>query len=144
MFKIVQDRIDAQSLADLVSRPEAGGISVFIGVVRNNNLGRDVGHLVYDAYPEMATRVMGAIADEVQARWPICEIAMRHRIGRLEIGEASVGIAVSSAHRKEAIEACHYAIDRFKESVPIWKKEVWADGEEWIEGSLVPLPEATA
>ena len=144
MFEITRERLDAQEIADLVGRGEAGGIAVFISVVRNNNLGRDVGYLVYDAYPELATRQMRAIAAEVRARWPIEEIAMRHRIGRLNIGEASVAIAVSSAHRKEAIEACHYAIDRLKESVPIWKKEVWSNGEEWIEGHLVPAPEATA
>ena len=144
MFEITRERLDAQAMADLVGRGEAGGIAVFIGVVRNNNLGRDVGYLVYDAYPELATRQMRVIAAEVRARWPIEEIAMRHRIGRLNIGEASVAIAVSSAHRKEAIEACHYAIDRLKESVPVWKKEVWSNGEEWIEGHLVPAPEATA
>ena len=144
MFEITRERIDAQALADAVARPDAGGIAVFLGVVRNNNLGREVDHLEYDAYPEMAERQMRVIAEEVQGRWPIAAIAMRHRIGRLEIGEASVGIAVSSAHRKEAIEACHYAIDRRKQIVPIWKKEVWADGEEWIEGSLTPQPGATA
>src|SRR3990172_594180 len=144
MFEITRERIDAQALADTVARPDAGGIAVFLGVVRNNNLGREVDYLEYDAYPEMAERQMRVIAEEVQGRWPIAAIAMRHRIGRLEIGEASVGIAVSSAHRKEAIEACHYAIDRLKQIVPIWKKEVWADGEEWIEGSLTPQPGATA
>jgi molybdopterin synthase catalytic subunit len=144
MFEIVDRTLNAQELSDAVARPEAGGIAVFLGVVRDNNLGRQVGHLVYDAYPEMATRQMRVIADEVRERWPVCEIAMHHRVGRLEIGEASVGIAVSSAHRAQAIEACHYAIDRLKESVPIWKKEVWADGEEWIEGHLVPPPQAEA
>jgi len=144
MFEITRERIDAQALADTVARPDAGGIAVFLGVVRNNNLGREVDYLEYDAYPEMAERQMRVIAEEVQGRWPIAAIAMRHRIGRLEIGEASVGIAVSSAHRKEAIEACHYAIDRLKQIVPIWKKEVWADGEEWIEGSLTPQPGASA
>ncbi len=144
MFEITRERIDAQTLAGAVARPEAGGIAVFVGVVRDNNLGRHVHHLEYDAYPEMAERQMRVIAAEAQARWPIAAIAMLHRIGRLEIGEASVGIAVSSAHRKEAIEACHYAIDRLKQIVPIWKKEVWADGEEWIEGSLTPHPEPSA
>lgn len=143
MFEITRDPIDAQRLAESVARPDAGGISIFLGVVRDNNLGRTVDHLEYDAYPEMAERQMRVIAAELRERWPIGEVAMTHRIGRLEIGEASVGIAVSSAHRREAIEACHYAIDRLKQIVPIWKKEVWDDGEEWIEGSLVPQPEAT-
>ncbi len=142
MFRITNDRIDAGELSAAVARPEAGGIAVFLGVVRDNNLGRRVGHLEYDAYPEMAERQMAAIAAEIAGRWPVSAVAMLHRVGRLEIGEASVGIAVSSPHRKEAIEACHYAIDRLKQTVPIWKKEVWDNGEEWIEGSLLPQPES--
>ncbi len=142
MFRITNDRIDAEELSAAVARPEAGGIAVFLGVVRDNNLGRRVGHLEYDAYPEMAERQMAAIAAEIAERWPVSAVAMLHRVGRLEIGEASVGIAVSSPHRKEAIEACHYAIDRLKQTVPIWKKEVWDNGEEWIEGSLLPQPES--
>lgn len=142
MFRITNDRIDADELSAAVARPEAGGIAVFLGVVRDNNLGRRVGHLEYDAYPEMAERQMAAIAAEIAGRWPVSAVAMLHRVGRLEIGEASVGIAVSSPHRKEAIEACHYAIDRLKQTVPIWKKEVWDNGEEWIEGSLLRQPES--
>ena len=137
MLSITPDPIDSQTLVDAVTRPEAGAIATFLGVVRNNNLGRTVGHLVYDAYPMMAERYMRAIANEVHERWDVLEVAILHRIGRLEIGEVSVAIAVSSAHRKEALEACHYAIDRLKEIVPIWKKEVWDNGEEWIEGCLV-------
>ncbi len=132
MFEITREPIDILRLNESVARPEAGGIALFIGVVRDHNLGRAVDHLVYDAYPEMAELQMRAIAGEARARWPICEITMSHRIGRLEIGEVSVAIAVSSAHRLEAIEACHYAIDRLKESAPIWKKEVWTEGEAWV------------
>lgn len=141
-FRITDAVLDVGALHDLVLRPEAGAVSVFSGVVRNNNLGRDVDYLEYEAYPAMATKMMRRIADEVRERWEVCAVAIHHRRGRLEIGEASVLIAVSSPHRKEGIEACHYAIDRLKAIVPVWKKEVWADGEHWIEGSLTPQDEA--
>ena len=140
-FRIVDEPLSADALHALVLRPQAGAVAVFLGVVRDNNLGRSVDYLEYDAYPEMAERIMRRIADEIRARWDVVEIAMQHRIGRLEIGEASVGVAVSSAHRAEATDACRYGIDRLKAMVPIWKKEVWADGEEWIEGSLTPAAE---
>ena len=140
-FRIVEERISADALHELVLRPEAGAVAVFLGVVRDNNLGREVDYLEYDAYPEMAARIMRRIADEIRERWDVVEIAMQHRVGRLEIGEASVGVAVSSAHRAEATDACRYGIDRLKAVVPIWKKEVWSDGEEWIEGSLAPTVE---
>ncbi len=143
-FKITTDALDPTALHELVLSPQAGAISLFVGVVRDNNLGRDVDYLEYDAYPAMATKVMRQIAAEIRNRWDVLEIAMHHRIGRLEIGEASVAVAVASAHRGEGIEACHYGIDRLKAIVPIWKKEVWADGEEWIEGSLTPAAEVDA
>lgn len=140
-FRITHDVLDPTALHELVLRPEAGAVSLFLGVVRDNNLGREVDYLEYDAYPAMATRIMRQIADEIRERWDVIEIAMHHRIGRLQIGEASVAVAVASAHRGEGIDACHYGIDRLKAIVPIWKKEVWADGEEWIEGSLTPAAE---
>ena len=140
-FKITRDVLDPTSLHNLVLSPQAGAVSLFVGVVRDNNLGRDVNYLEYDAYPAMATKVMRQIEGEIRERWDVLDIAMHHRIGRLEIGEASVAVAVASAHRGEGIEACHYGIDRLKAIVPIWKKEVWADGEEWIEGSLTPAAE---
>ena len=140
-FRIVEEAISADALHALVLRPEAGAVAVFLGVVRDNNLGREVDYLEYDAYPEMAERVMGRIGEEIRARWDVAEVAMLHRVGRLEIGEASVGVAVSSAHRAEATDACRYGIDRLKAVVPIWKKEVWSDGEEWIEGSLTAAGE---
>jgi molybdopterin synthase catalytic subunit len=143
-FKITRDVLDPTELHDLVLSPQAGAVSLFVGVVRDNNLGRDVNYLEYDAYPAMATRVMRQIAAEIRERWDVLDIAMHHRIGRLEIGEASVAVAVASAHRTEGIEACHYGIDRLKAIVPIWKKEVWTDGEEWIEGSLTPAAEVDA
>ncbi|MDE2966260.1 MAG: molybdenum cofactor biosynthesis protein MoaE [Chloroflexota bacterium] len=143
-FKITDAVLDPTALHDLVLSPQAGAVSLFVGVVRDNNLGRDVDFLEYDAYPAMATKVMRQIATEIRDRWDVLDIAMHHRVGRLEIGEASVAVAVASAHRGDGIEACHYGIDRLKAIVPIWKKEVWADGEEWIEGSLTAAAEVDA
>ena len=137
LFEVTADPLDPQRLIDHVRRDESGAVAVFLGVVRDNSMGRRVLYLEYDAYPEMATRVMREIAEEAMARWPITGIAMQHRTGRLEIGETSLLIAVSSPHRKEAFEACHHLVDRFKEVVPVWKKEVWEGGEVWIEGEPV-------
>lgn len=137
MFRIVSEPITTGQLIQAVEDPGAGAICTFHGVVRDNNLGREVDYLEYEAYSEMAVPAMERIADEVRRRWDVINVAIVHRVGRLEIGEASVVISVSSPHRVEAFEACRYAIDRLKENVPIWKKEVWADGEEWIEGSVI-------
>lgn len=142
-FKITADVLDVQALHELVLAPAAGAISLFVGVVRDNNLGRDVDYLEYEAYPPMAVKKMREIAQELHERWEITDVAMHHRTGRLEIGEASVAIAVASPHRKDGLEACHYAIDRLKQIIPVWKKEVWTDGEHWIEGSLTPRDEAS-
>jgi len=136
-FEVTADPLDAQRLADHVRRDASGAVAVFLGVVRDNSMGRRVLYLEYDAYPEMATQVMRQIAEEAAARWPLTGVAMQHRTGRLEIGETSLVIAVSSPHRKEAFEACHHLVDRFKQVVPVWKKEVWEGGEVWIEGEPV-------
>ena len=137
MFRITAEPLDAQALMEAVRCDAAGAVALFAGVVRNENLNRPVEYLEYDAYPPMAERKMAEIAEQVRARWPVTGIAMAHRTGRLEIGEASVIIAVSSPHRADAIEACHYAIDTLKATVPIWKKEVFEGGEEWLEGTPV-------
>jgi MoaE-MoaD fusion protein len=126
-------KLDLALLLREVERPEAGGLATFSGVVRNNSRGRRVLHLDYDAYRPMAEKKLQELVCEVEQRWD-CRIAIRHRLGRLEIGEASVMIAVSSAHRATAFEACRYAIDTLKITVPIWKKEAWEGGEVWIEG----------
>jgi molybdopterin synthase catalytic subunit len=136
-FDVTPAPLDARSLADAVRRDDSGAVAVFLGVVRDNSKGRRVLYLEYDAYPEMATRVMRQIAEEAAARWPLTGVAMAHRTGRLEIGETSLVIAVSSPHRAEAFAACHHLVDRFKEIVPVWKKEVWEGGEVWIEGEPV-------
>ena len=141
-YRITDAPLDLQALHRLVRADASGAVAIFTGVVRATNLGRPVAYLEYDAYPEMATKTMRQIAEEVRARWAINEIALHHRVGRLAIGEASVAIAVSAPHRREAMEACHYAIDRLKAIVPIWKKEVWTDSEHWVEGSLTPQAEA--
>lgn len=134
LFEVLPDELDPERVVDHVRSDEAGAVTLFYGVVRDNNMGRRVLYLEYDAYPEMAERVMRELADEIMARFSVTDIAVQHRTGRLEIGETSLLVAVSSAHRREAFEACHAYVDRFKEAVPVWKKEVFEGGEEWIEG----------
>ncbi len=131
--EIVTEPIDERLLVGRVASPRAGAIATFHGVVRDNSLGRKVLYLIYEAYPPMAITEMGKIEKEVRKRWEVEKVAISHRIGRLEIGESSVVIAVSSPHRKEALAACHYAIDRLKQTIPVWKKEYWEGGEVWIE-----------
>src|ERR1051326_4159027 len=132
MFKVVEGPIDELALDNEV-RPDAdGAVIVFRGVARRHSRGREVVHLEYEAYPEMAEKVMAQIGDEMQSRWPISRVAIVHRTGVLQIGQASVVIAVSAPHRGEAFAAAQYAIDRLKQIEPIWKKEVWSDGSQWI------------
>ena len=142
MFGIQSEPLDPAPLVEAVRRDGAGAVALFYGIVRNENLGRSVQYLEYDAYPEMALKKMREVADEVRAKFPVAAVGVLHRIGRLEIGETSLLVAVSSGHRKEAFEACHYAVDRIKQIVPVWKKEVWTDGSEWIEGHLPEVAEA--
>ena len=132
LCKIIQVPINTQELADFVADPGAGAMATFVGMTRNTNEGRQVTRLEYECYPGMAEKEMKKIAAEVLQRWPIKKIAMVHRLGRVDIGEASVAIAVSSGHRHAAFEACHYAINQLKETVPIWKKELYEGGELWI------------
>jgi molybdopterin synthase catalytic subunit len=132
LCKIIHDPIDIQELTGFVADPGAGAMTTFIGTTRDTNEGRRVVRLEYECYPGMAEKEMVKIGTEALARWPIKKIAMIHRIGRVDIGEASVAIAVSSGHRHAAFEACHYAINQLKETVPIWKKELYEGGELWI------------
>jgi len=134
LFEVTARPLDPERVVDAVRSDEAGAVALFYGVVRNENLGRRVLYLEYEAYAEMAEKVMRELAAEIKARWPVREVAVQHRTGRLEIGETSLLVAVSSAHRREAFDACHAYVDRLKESVPVWKKEVFEGGEEWIEG----------
>jgi molybdopterin synthase catalytic subunit len=132
MFEIVDHAIDPTRVAAAVADPATGAMVTFIGTTRDHHDGRRVTQLEYEAYPEMALAEMRKIGAEAARRWPISAIAITHRIGIVPIGEASVVIAVSSAHRVAAFEACHFAIDRLKEVVPIWKKEHFDGGELWI------------
>ena len=134
MFKITSEEIELGDVIRAVEAGDAGAIVHFLGVVRNNTEGREVSYLEYEAYPPMAEKKMAEIAQEIQEKWGLDRVAMIHRVGRLEIGEVSVAVAVASPHRKEAFEACHYAMNRLKQIVPIWKREVWVDGEEeWVK-----------
>lgn len=134
-FELTTDPLDARRLEAAVAHKGAGAICTFTGIVRDSSRGRSVTHLEYEAYAEMAKAEMRKIAGEIADRWPEARVAMAHRTGRLEIGEASVVVSVSCPHRAEAIDACRWGIDRLKESVPIWKKEHATDGTFWIEGN---------
>jgi molybdopterin synthase catalytic subunit len=138
LISITADPLDPQPFIEHVRRDESGAVALFLGVVRNQNLGRRVLHLEYDAYPQMVEKKLRQIAEEITSRWPISDIAIAHRTGRLGVGETSLVVAVSSPHRHEAFEACQHAVDRIKEVAPIWKKEVWEGGEAWIEGEGQP------
>lgn len=134
--------IDAAELLAKVTEPGAGAVVTFAGVVRDNNLGRPVNFLEYEAYAEMAEAKMRQVIAEARQRWPkIRRVAAVHRVGRLELGEMAVLIAVGAPHRDDgAFETARYAIDRIKEIVPIWKKEGWSDGAEWLVGDYHPKP----
>lgn len=134
LIRVTEDELRAEEAIAAVSAAGAGAINVFLGVVRDTNLGRKVSYLVYDAYPSMAEKVMREIAEEARERFGLIDCAVMHRTGRLEIGETSLLIAVSSAHRAPSFEGGHWFVNEIKKRVPIWKKEVWDDGEEWIEG----------
>ena len=131
---LTRDPLDRDALVAATTHASVGGIVVFEGVVRNHARGKQIRYLEYEAYEEMAREQILAIVDEARQRWGVERIAVAHRFGRLEIGEASVIIVVASPHRAEAFDACRYIIDTLKTKVPIWKKEVATDGEEWVEG----------
>lgn len=134
VFRITEEPIEPGDLFVHVVRDENGAVATFAGVVRNHSRDKQTDYLVYEAYPAMAEKKMAEISDELKARWGVVDVAMIHRVGKLEIGEISVLIAVASPHRAEALAACQYAIDRLKQIVPIWKKEVGVEGESWVEG----------
>jgi molybdopterin synthase catalytic subunit/molybdopterin converting factor small subunit len=131
-FKLTDEPIDPSAVIREVSDPRAGGIATFIGTTRVESRGRTVHYLDYEAYGGMAEQVMAEIAEELKRRHDLCEVAITHRVGRVNIGELSVVIAVSAPHRAAALAACKEAIDTLKETVPLWKKEVYEGGEEWI------------
>ena len=134
IIQLTREPLDRNALVEAVTHASVGGIVIFEGVVRDNARGKQVRYLEYDAYIEMAKEQIRAIVAEAERRWGVERVAVAHRFGRLEIGEASVIIVVAAPHRAEAFEACRYIIDTLKTTVPIWKKEVATDGEEWVEG----------
>jgi molybdopterin synthase catalytic subunit len=131
-FRLSGEPLSLDAAVDEVRSDRAGAIATFIGTTRLQSRGRTVLHLDYEAYEEMAEQVMDQIAEDLKSRYDLCEIAIHHRTGRVDIGEASVVIAVSAPHRQDALAACKEAIDTLKEQVPLWKKEVYESGEEWI------------
>ncbi len=132
MIKITEKAIDVQKVIDTASSLGAGAVNVFIGTVRNNAHGKNVVWLEYEAYETMVVNEVRKIIDEASHKWPLQGWAVSHRIGTLKPGEVAVAIAVSAPHRKDSFKACQFIIDELKEKAPIWKKEVFEDGEEWV------------
>ena len=131
-FRLTHGPVNLTAVIVEVVDDQAGAIATFLGTVRSQSRGRDVVALEYEAYEEMAEEVMAEIADEVQSRYDLCKVAMAHRLGRVEVGETSVAIGISAPHRQDALAACADAIEALKSRVPLWKKELYTDGEEWI------------
>jgi molybdopterin synthase catalytic subunit len=131
-IQLLDTALSPQGCIDFVSNDHAGGISVFIGTVRNQTKGKEVVRLDFEAYAPMAVSEMRKIAEQAAEKWPVEKMAIHHRVGTLQIQEIAVVIAVATPHRKAAFEACQYAIDTLKETVPIWKKEIFEDGEVWV------------
>ena len=136
IYEVTREPIDKAALESRLLTGDAGAIVTFDGVVRNQTGGRSVLTLQYEAYEAMAVKEMRKVGEEIRERWPeVLGIGIIHRFGELKVTESSIAIVITSPHRKLAFEACHYAIDRVKETVPIWKKEIFSDGEAWVEGS---------
>ena len=132
MYEVTEKPLSVEGVVSAITRKTCGAVASFVGVVREFSRGRQISYLEYEAYPEMAIAKMRQIEGEIREKWEIEQIAIHHRVGRLGIGEVSVVIAVSAAHRQPALEACTYAIERLKQIVPIWKKEVSPDGSYWV------------
>jgi MoaE-MoaD fusion protein len=131
-FRVTEEPLSLDAVVEEVADERAGGIATFTGTVRRQSRGHEVTRLEYEAYAEMAEDVMEQIAAELLGRLELCAVAIHHRVGSLEVGEPSVVIAVSAPHRQDALTACREAIDGLKETVPLWKKEIYEGGEEWI------------
>jgi molybdopterin synthase catalytic subunit len=136
--------LDPAALARALDVTGAGAVATFVGLVRDHNLGRRVLHLEYEAYEPLARRGLDLIVDEARDQWPAVQMMIHHRIGRMEIGEASVAIAAASPHRADAFAAARYAIERIKQIVPIWKHEYFEGGDVWIEGATADPGNAEA
>lgn len=135
MIALTADPIDVASALKYVQSDQAGAIDLFLGIVRDNTQTRAVDHLEYEAYGRMAISEMQKIADEAHRRWPMLRYVIIHRTGTLRIGEAAVLIAVATPHRADAFDACRFIIDTIKQTVPIWKKEIFTDGEVWVNAT---------
>jgi molybdopterin synthase catalytic subunit/molybdopterin converting factor small subunit len=131
-FRLSGEPLDLLAPVEEVRSDEAGAVATFVGTTRIRSRGRKVTHLDYEAYPEMAEQMMAGLAESLQTKYELCAVAIHHRVGRVGIGEPSVAIAVSAPHRGDALAACREAIDTLKETIPLWKKEVYEGGEEWI------------
>ena len=139
MIEITESAIDHAAITDKVRSNQAGAVCTFLGTVREITGDRRTASLDYEAYPEMALKKMAELDAEARRKWPILKSAIVHRVGHLALGEISIVIAVSTPHRRDSFEACQWLIDTFKEVVPIWKKESWADGdEEWVHPGITP------
>lgn len=137
-FEVTEKPLSADEVASRVTNPYSGATLVFVGTVREWTKGRRTTYLHYEAYPEMAVAQMEVIGREIEAKWPGAQVAIVHRVGKLDVLEPSVIIAVATPHRADSFDACRHAIERLKQIVPIWKKEIWAGGEEWVGSQLGP------
>jgi len=148
LLSITVDPLDVQAVVrraeDEAGAGRHGAVAVFVGNVRGENLGRRVAELHYEAYEPLAVNVFGIISAEVAEAWPGVIVAVRHRIGRVAVGDASIVIAAASPHRAEAFQACRYVIERIKQIAPIWKREMFDGGEAWIEGATADPSDAAA
>jgi molybdopterin synthase catalytic subunit len=141
-FRLSADPLDATAVAAVVSSPDCGAVTTFVGLVRDDNAGRRVLWLEYEAYEPLALKAFARIDEEAGERWPSIALAIHHRIGRVEIGQPSIVIAAASPHRPEAFAACRYSIERIKQIAPIWKHEHFEGGATWIEGATAdPMDE---
>jgi molybdopterin synthase catalytic subunit len=140
LFEIVREPIEPNKVMEKVMRREAGAVTTFIGTVREFTKGKRTLKLEYDAYDKMAVKMLEKIGKEIEEKWGDVKVAITHRIGMLDILDIAVVIAVSTPHRRDAYEANEYAIERIKQIVPIWKKEFWEDGEQWIGDQLETIP----
>lgn len=133
------EKLDAEAVVRFLQTPRAGGIDIFLGTTRQWTDGQETIHLAYEGYPSMALKEMQRLADEACERWPVEKVCLLHRLGVVEVSEASVIIGVATPHRVDAFAACRFLIDTLKKQVPIWKREVFADGStEWVEGDAMP------
>jgi molybdopterin synthase catalytic subunit len=133
-YQITEAPLDPEALREAISDPGSGAVAAFVGVTRNSFAGKTVRYLEYEAFVPMAEQEMARIGTEIAGLWPaVTGVAIAHRVGRVEVAEASVAIAITAPHRRDALAACAHAIDRLKATLPVWKKEVFADGSEWRE-----------